>query len=311
VTHRRLLVAAMSLAAALAGVGAGTFHATPAAGAPVLEIGRAHAEYAPILTGRKPVFILILGSDARSGTPIAEGLCDSIQILGINPKAGRASLVGIPRDSYVSLSTGGLGKINSAMPRGGPQAMVETVEDLTGIRFDYYALTGFDGLTRLLNAVGGLEIDVPYSFVGFELTMFDEGRQMLTGAQALEYTRTRKSLTHGDFDRSMNQGRVLVAAFEQFRSQFEEDASILFRWLAAGLRNVDTDVPLDELIRLAFTASQIGPKGVTNLVAVGGIGTVGDSSTVVLPDPHPMFEDVAADGYVLAQDIPADAQPTG
>lgn len=308
-TRRRFLVAGMSLAAALAGAGAATFHATSAEAASVLEIGRAHAEYAPVLTGRKPVFILILGSDARPGTPIAEGLCDSIHILGINPKAGRASLVGIPRDAYASLSTGGQGKINSAMPRGGPQAMVETVESLTGIRFDYYALTGFDGLTRLLNAVGGIEIDVPYSFEGFELTMFDEGRQTLTGAQALEYTRTRKSLAHGDFDRSMNQGRILVAAFEQFRSQFEKDASMLFRWLAAGLRNVDTDVSLDELIRLAFTASRIRPDGVTNLVAVGGIGSAGDISTVVLPNPHPMFEDVAADGYVLARDIPADAQP--
>lgn len=310
-TQGRLLVAGLSLAAALTGVGAATFHATPAVGAPVLAIGRAHAEYGPTLTGKKPVFILILGSDARPGTPIAKGLCDSIHILGINPKAGRASLVGIPRDAYVTLSGGGSGKINAAMERGGPRAMVETVEDLTGIRFDYYVLTGFDGLTRLLNAVGGLEIDVPYALEGFELTQFEEGRQTLTGAQALEYTRTRKSLTHGDFDRSMNQGRVLVAAFEQFRSQFEKDASLLFRWLGAGLRNVDTDVPLDELIRLAFTASEIEPKRVTNLVAVGGIGSSGGISTVVLPDPHPMFEDVAADGYVLAKDIPADARPAG
>lgn len=306
---RRLAVAALSLAAGVAGLGLATIQATPAASAPVFEIGRAHAEYAPALTGDEPVFILVLGSDARPGTPIEDGLCDSIHILGINPAARRASLVGIPRDSYVPLSTGGTNKINVAMPQGGPQAMVATVENLTGITFDYYALTSFQGLTQLVDALGGLEIDVPYDFTGHIGTGFDAGAQTLTGAQSLEFSRTRKTLSHGDFDRSMNQGRILTAAFEQFRAGFEDDPAAVFRWLGAGLRNVHTDIPLHELLTLAFTASEIPPKRLTNLVAVGTVGTVGSMSVVNLPDPHPMFQDVAADGFVKPGDIPADAQP--
>lgn len=307
----RPIAVALSILAALAGLSAATLRETPAAAGPLLELGKAHADYAPTLTGKKPIFILILGSDARPGTPIDKGLCDSIHILGINPAAGRASLVGIPRDAYVPLSTGGVGKINSALPRGGPRAMVETVEDLTGITFDYYALTSFDGLTRLVNAVGGLEIDVPYAFEGHEFTEFATGKQTLNGATALEFSRTRKGLSHGDFDRSMNQGRILLAALAQFQQDFDDDPATMFRWLGAGMRNVSTDVPLGELLPLAFTASEIAPKRVTNLVAVGGIGTAAGTSIVDLPDPHPMFDDVARDGYVLPKDIPPDAQPAG
>ncbi|HEV2950647.1 MAG TPA: hypothetical protein VGZ51_00970, partial [Actinomycetota bacterium] len=124
-------------------------------------------------------------------------------------------------------------------------------------------------------------------------------------------TRTRKSLAHGDFDRSMNQGRVLVAAFSQFRSEFRKDPAALFQWIAVGMRNVSTDLPLDELLTLAFTSSEIAPRRVTNLVAVGSIGSAGGISVVNLPTPHPVFQDVAADGYVLPKDISADAAPSG
>jgi LCP family protein required for cell wall assembly len=306
-----LVAAVATLAAGVSGLAVATSQATPAASAPVMQIGDAHAEYAPSLRGDRPIFILILGSDSRPGTPLDRGLCDSIHILGINPKAKRASLVGIPRDSYVPLATGGTSKINVALAQGGAQAMIDTVEDLAGVTFDYYVITGFEGLARIFDALGGLKIDVPYPFEGHESTSFEEGRQTLTGAQALEYSRTRKSLSHGDFDRSMNQGRVLVSAFSQFKAEFRSDPTALFHWIAVGMRNVVTDVPLQELLTLAFTSSEIRPKRITNLVAVGSIGSAGGASVVNLPSPHPVFQDIAADGYVLAEDIPADAAPSG
>jgi LCP family protein required for cell wall assembly len=306
-----LVAAVATLAAGVSGLAVATSQATPAASAPVMQIGDAHAEYAPSLRGDRPIFILILGSDSRPGTPLDRGLCDSIHILGINPKAKRASLVGIPRDSYVPLATGGTSKINVALAQGGAQAMIDTVEDLAGVTFDYYVITGFEGLARIFDALGGLKIDVPYPFEGHESTSFEEGRQTLTGAQALEYSRTRKSLSHGDFDRSMNQGRILVSAFSQFKAEFRSDPTALFHWIAVGMRNVVTDVPLQELLTLAFTSSEIRPKRITNLVAVGSIGSAGGASVVNLPSPHPVFQDIAADGYVLAEDIPADAAPSG
>jgi LCP family protein required for cell wall assembly len=308
---RRVVAVLASLAAGVAGLGLATLQATPAASVPLLQIGKAHAEFDPSLRGNRPVFILVLGSDSRPGTPLERGLCDSIHILGINPKAKRASLVGIPRDSYVPLATGGTNKINVALAQGGAQGMIKTVEDLTGVRFDYYVITGFDGLRRIFDALGGVKIDVPYSFEGHEGTPFPQGKQTLTGGQALEFSRTRKTLTHGDFDRSMNQGRLLLAALTQFKAEFRRDPTALFKWIAVGMRNVATDVPLNELLTLAFTSSEIGPQRITNLVAVGSIGTAGGASIVNLPTPNAVFKDVAADGYVLPKDIPAENAPAG
>jgi polyisoprenyl-teichoic acid--peptidoglycan teichoic acid transferase len=309
--RQRLIATLATFAAGVSGLCVATLQATPAVSAPVMQIGAAHAEYGPSLTGSDPIFILILGSDSRPGTALEDGLCDSIHILGIDPKTKRSTLVGIPRDSYVPIASGGTNRINVALPQGGPEGMVATVENLTGITFDYYLLTGFDGMTRIFDTLGGLRIDIPYSFEGYENTDFTKGPSTMTGAEALEYSRTRKPLSHGDFDRSMNQGRILLAAFSQFRAEFRKDPAALFRWIAAGLRNVSTDLPLDELLTLAFTSRTIRPARLTNLVAVGNVGSAGSASVVDLPSPHPVFEDIAADGFILPEDIPADAAPAG
>jgi polyisoprenyl-teichoic acid--peptidoglycan teichoic acid transferase len=311
VIRRQLVSLVAALAAGVAGLGVATLQAMPAASAPVMQIGEAHAEFDPVLDGSQPIFILVLGSDARPGTAMERGLCDSIHILGINPRMHRASLVGIPRDSYVPVSGGGTNKINVACAQGGPETMVATVEDLTGVTFDYYVITGFGGFSQIFDGLGGLRIDVPYDFEGHAGTVFAEGPQVLNGAQALEYSRTRKTLSHGDFDRSMNQGRVMSAAFRQFRAEFAKDPATLFTWLGLGLRNVATNVPLDDLLTLAFTASQIPPKRVTNAVAVGGVGSAGGMSIVNLTSPQPLFEDIAKDGVILPGDIPSDATPAG
>jgi hypothetical protein len=96
----------------------------------------------------------------------------------------------------------------------------------------------------------------------------------------------------------------------QFRKEFQRDPAAMFRWAGAGMRNVETDIPLRELFTLAFTASQINLKKVTNAVTVGTIGTgPGGISIVDLPSPNPIFEDIAKDGYILPKDIPEENRP--
>jgi LCP family protein required for cell wall assembly len=309
---KRLLAAVLTLSAWVAGTIVGSVGAPAPAGAvPVFVVGRAHAESFPPVESEDPIFVLVLGSDSRPGTPVSRGLADSIHILGINPSAKRATLYGIPRDSYVPLSTGGENKINSAMPQGGPEAMIATVESLTGITMDYYALTGFTGFRKAVDEIGGLEIDIPYSFQGYTQT-FQTGPQTLEGKSALEYGRTRKSLPHGDFDRSMNQGRLMIASLTQFRGDFAKDPAAVFEWLGAGLRNVETTLSIDELTELAFLADVLKPARVTNLVAYGGTGTVGSMSVVNLdPGNQALWQDLAQDGYILQKAIPAEYQPSG
>jgi polyisoprenyl-teichoic acid--peptidoglycan teichoic acid transferase len=273
--------------------------APPATGGPFLQVGRAHAEFEPVLDGKEPIFVLVLGSDARPGTPVDRGLADSIHILGINPAKGKATLLGFPRDSYVPLSTGGTNKINAAMPQGGPQAMVATVENLTGIEMDYYALTGFGGLTRAVDQIGGLTVDLPTQLVGYDKT-FPAGVQTLEGRDALQVARTRKSLLNGDFGRSENQGVLMISALAQFRKEFAKDPNRMFVWLGAGLRNVQTDLSIDELSSLAFTAMNVKPQGVTNIVVPGSIGSAGGSSIVNLSSSaSQLYADLKADGFIL------------
>lgn len=308
---KRLVGLVLVLTTWVAGSVAGSFGAGPASGRPVFAIGRAHADYAPVLEGKDPIFILLLGGDARVGEALERSRADSIHLLGIDPGSGRATLFGIPRDSQVPLSTGGTGRINEAMAAGGPQAQITTVEELTGITFDYYMLTGFDEMVSAVNDVGGIKIDIPYTFQGYNQT-FQAGPDKLDGRSALEFGRVRKSLASGDFARSMNQGRLMLAALDTFQRSFRKDASALFRWIGAGLRNVDTDLSIDELLTLGFTAASVKPKKLTNLVAIGTNSNQGGVSFVALsPENQSLWKDLAADGYITKKDVPPAAQPGG
>jgi polyisoprenyl-teichoic acid--peptidoglycan teichoic acid transferase len=306
---RRLLAVVLGLSAWISGTVAATIGTSPAAAAPMFVIQRAHADYTPSLDGSDPIFILLMGSDSRPGTPMTKGRSDSIHILGINPAEHRATVFGIPRDSYVPLATGGTDKINAAMPVGGPEAEMKTVENLTGITFDYYVVTGFNEVTQAVNQIGGLEVDVPYTVVGYDQT-FAAGLHRMTGQMVLGYSRTRHSLPLGDFDRSLNQGVVLKSALTQFRAEFAKDPTRLFSWLGAGLRNTETNVPIDELIRLAGLAQSLRAQRVTNLVALGTSAMQGTQSIVNLSDANiALWQDLNQDGFILQKAIPATAQP--
>ena len=307
---KKILAIVLGLSAWIGGTVAASLGQTGTAAAQTLfKIERAHADYTPTLDGSEPIFVLLLGSDARPGEQMNRGRSDSIHILGINPQDPRATVFGIPRDSWVNLSTGGTNKINAAMAAGGPEATVATVEALTGITFDYYVLTGFDEVTHAVNQIGGLQIDVPYTVVGYDQT-FEAGPQRMTGSQVLGYSRTRHSLPLGDFDRSMNQGVVLMSALAQFRQEYAKDASRMYSWLGAGLRNTQTTVPIDELIKLAGLSQALPASKVTNLVAMGSSGMQGSQSVVYLSDQNAaLWQDMAQDGSIMQKAIPAAAQP--
>jgi len=307
--RRRVVLALAALTLWVAGTVAGSIGPaapTPAAAQPMLVIGKAHAGYTPQLTGDEPIFILALGSDSRPGTPIDRGLSDSIHIIAINPDKERVSMLGFPRDSYVPIPGHGSNKINAAMPLGGPQLTIQTVEDLTGIRFDYYVLTSFEGVQTAVDDIGGLTIDVPFPMSDpYSRANFEPGVQTLKGHEVLAFARDRHSLTSGDFGRSEDQGRVLLAALTQLRKQYTKDPSVLFDYIGAGLRNIQTDLSMQEVLDFAFTALAIEPAHVQNMVAPGSIGSVGTMSTVnLLSSNSAIYKDLADDGIVSKKNVP-------
>ncbi len=169
---------------------------------------------------------LLVGSDSRTGlTPEQEQALstggdtgpertDTIIVIHV-PKSGRATMVSIPRDSYVSIPGYGQDKINASFAFGGPQLLVQTVEGATGLHIDHYAQIGFDGFAGMVDSLGGLDlclknaIDDPLAGINLP-----PGCQKLNGAEALGYVRSRATPL-ADLDRMNNQRDFMSALLKK------------------------------------------------------------------------------------------------
>jgi LCP family protein required for cell wall assembly len=178
------------------------------------------AAFAPGLPSNDPLFVLVIGSDARPGRAAVNARADSIHIVGVNPRLGVVSILGIPRDSWVPIPGSGTSKINAALVRGGPQLMVRTVEQVSGIQIDAFVLTGFVGFERLVDAVGGIDVRIPYAIDDAAAgAHFRPGPEHLNRNEALAFSRARHDVPAGDFSRSLNQGRLMIAALATLRQR--------------------------------------------------------------------------------------------
>lgn len=304
--RRAALLAAFLVAWVVGSVlGAGE-HETVAA-RPLFQIEPAHAEFVPALNTSDPVFILVIGSDARPDQEVASQRADSLHIVAVNPAAGKATVVGFPRDSYVPIPDHGTGKINAALAMGGPELVVRTVEELTGITMDYWAMTGFDGFRSMVDQIDGLVVDVPFAMDDASAkAFFEPGVQRLDGDNALAFARDRHDLPAGDLGRSENQGLLMVSALAQLRKEFTADPSRMLDWIGAFVRNSESTVPLEELINLAFTGTAINHKKVVNIVLPGFSGDAGGLSVVNLDQAAllAISADLADDGLLKKGTIP-------
>jgi LCP family protein required for cell wall assembly len=312
-TRRALIAVAIVLAwAAGSTFGSIVEPSTARAQAADIVIGRAHGGYTPDPTGRRTITILAIGSDARPGGNPLGSRADSIHVIFLHPRKQQAVIVGIPRDSWVSIPGHGTDKINAAMASGGPALIVQTVERNFGARIDYWAVTSFWGIARMVDEVGGLQVRIPFRMRDpFSGSNFHPGLKRLHGKQVLAFARDRHSVASGDFGRQENGGRVFVSALVQSQKEYRRNPSRLLTWIAAGVRHMDTDLPVDEIVELAFTASRIRLKDVRNVVLPGGTGSIGGRSVVTLSmgTARAIFSDAKADGALRPGNIPR--SPTG
>lgn len=172
---------------------------------------------------------LFVGSDSRTGLSEKEverlgtggdlgtTRTDTIMVLHL-PLRGQPTLLSIPRDSYVSVPGYGYDKINAAFAFGGPELLVQTVEETTGLHIDRYAEVGMGGLASVVDAVGGVDIcvaepiDDPLANINLQ-----PGCQKMDGATALGYVRTRAT-AQGDLDRVARQREFLGALVARMMS---------------------------------------------------------------------------------------------
>lgn len=168
----------------------------------------------------KRINVLALGVDARSNH--LGGRSDAIMVVSIDKTNSRLDLVSIPRDSYVEIGdTGRYDKINHAYAFGGVKESIRTVENLFSIDIDYYLVFNFSSFVELIDVIGGIEIDVPYSFSEQDskdrqgAVKLEKGLQTLNGEQALAYARMRKSDPKGDIGRGQRQQEVVLAILKK------------------------------------------------------------------------------------------------
>lgn len=242
-----------------------------------------------------PIFVLVIGSDVREGNPSA-GRADSLHLVAVDTARGRGTIVGIPRDSYVPIPGVGSSKINAALVRGGAERVVQTVSQLAGVPIHYWALIEFSRFRQLVDAVGGIEIDVPYAMADpASGAFFEPGRRHMNGAEALAFSRNRKTVPGGDFGRSLNHGRVLLAALAKFRAETKSPVAMA-NYLVAFHTFVESNVPTRDLLRLATIARRVDPARVENLVLPGGGGSAGGASVVILaPGARDIFAAIRDD----------------
>jgi LCP family protein required for cell wall assembly len=259
------------------------------------------AAFAPWLPSNGPLFVLVIGSDARPGRSAVNARADSIHIVGVNPRLGRVSILGIPRDSWVAIPGSGTNKINAALVLGGPELLVRTVEQVSGIHIDAFVLTGFVGFERLVDAVGGIDVRIPYpiddSAAGAH---FRAGPEHLNRSEALAFARARHDVPAGDFSRSFNQGRLIIAALATLRRQVANGRpAALLPWVLAGSRSLQTDLSLSQIFELLLAAPAFEPSRARNEVASGSGTTIGGLSVVVLGErARALFRDLRGDAVL-------------
>lgn len=170
---------------------------------------------------------LLVGSDSRAGlteeqrkkyaTGNAAGRrTDSIILVHVPASGGKPALISLPRDSYVPIPGHGSNKINAAFAFGGPNLLVQTVEQVTDLHIDGYVEIGFAGFASVVDSVGGVNICVPFRMndkkAGINLK---KGCQVLDGSNALGYVRARYSDPRGDIGRAERQRQFLAAIMKK------------------------------------------------------------------------------------------------
>lgn len=216
---------------------------------------------------------LLVGSDSRRGLSASQrkhlglgnvaedaGRTDTIMILHIG--SGPATLLSIPRDSWVPIPGHGIGKINSAYYYGGPKLLIQTIENTTGLYIDHYVAIGLGGFVQAVDAVGGVQI-CPKTALNDKLADLHvkAGCQNASGTTALGWARSRHAFALGDIARAEHQRTIVHEVGQKAKSIW----TFLLPWRYLAINNaavtgltVDKTMTLFNMISFARAMSSVG-----------------------------------------------------
>ncbi len=245
----------------------------------------------------EPFFILLVGNDSRPGLVGVRG--DGLHVLGVNPAAGSATILNIPRDTYVRIPGFGADKINAAYELGGLQKQVEAVSGLTGINFSFVVTTNFDGFQAMVDEMGGIVVDVPVRmFDRASGADFEPGLRHMMGPGALAYARNR-NVSGGDISRTTHQGQLLQASLTRAREVTHSPFETM-RLVAMISRHTRFEgVALRDFYHLVSLGLSLDPVNVRNVTMPSRVGQAGKASVVFAgPGADSLFADLRDDAIL-------------
>ncbi len=206
---------------------------------------------------QEPFYLLLVGTDKSQDRDLGDELdgiyrSDSMILTHIDPIKKKAALVSLHRDTLMHLGDNGPQKLNAAYAIGGPSYAVKTVSKLAGVPISHYAEINFDGFRDIVDALGGVEVDVDRDIndpdAGGHL---DAGKQVLNGEQALILARARHAyddVEDGDISRARNQRAIMKAIVDKLLSS---DMLTLARTIKTVSEYVSTDLTVQDIVALA------------------------------------------------------------
>jgi LCP family protein required for cell wall assembly len=251
----------------------------------------------PVKVAKGAMNLLLLGSDSRDPENTSGSRSDTIIVGHVSRGHSSAQLVSIPRDTWLRIPRSADGrhgnvdaKINAAYAWGGIPLVVQTVEHYTGIRIDHVVLIDFAGFKEIVDALGGITINVDQSFTSTHslnansIRHFDKGSQQMDGAAALDYARERYAFNDGDFARIRHQQQVIKAILDKASSGgLLTNPARLNSFLRATAHAVAVDETLD-ILGMAADLRGLNSGDLSFYTSPSkGTGQVADQS-VVFPD---------------------------
>jgi len=265
-------------------------------------------------------YVFVIGTDARPGEFQKHLRADSLHILASNIAERSGGVLGFPRDTYVEASYGGdkFTNVNAAVftltcgrltgatvdscaePDTGQDEMVEIARGLSGLPLEGWIVTGFQGFQILVDAFGGVDVDVPFAMAEPKSQAYlSAGLQTLFAVDALAFVRNR-TINGGDFTRSFHHGIVMLGALD---GVLERGITALPKLLSILMDSTWTGLSLEDLLTVGASALLLDPDLVGNDVLPGAITTRGGASIVDLTDEaEAMFRDMDDGSLSLRQE---------
>ena len=219
----------------------------------------------------EPFTILLMGIDSTdeilTKNAVANG--DTLILITFNPKTLNATMVSIPRDSYVPIACWS-GKDENKITHAagyGTDCMMNTIEDFFDVNIDYYAKINFKGLVKLVDALGGVEINVEQKLCTDNSNREREvcvypGLQTLDGEHALVYARNRKALKNGDFGRGQHQQELVKAMIEKMKGV--RNVTTFMDILNTVSNSMDTNLTTKQILAFYNVGKDIMKKGLSS-----------------------------------------------